>query len=188
MPLDPSCNCLKYTCRKPNPILHTFQRCKKSLPDSHRAMSARKRGGTHQIFHLWLESSYNAFGFCSYREGEHFFPPLAFLRGHRWCSRSFVAGAHWAVMWCQLSLGNFYQQLNKDRFREIRAFAKKMLSLFGSTYLCEKTISVMNLNKSRVRARLTESYLRDILRTNTTAFEPDLAFVLQSRSQYHPSH
>lgn len=88
----------------------------------------------------------------------------------------------------QLSLANFYRQLDKDRFREIRAFAKKMLSLFGSTYLCEKTFSVMNLNKSRVRTRLTDSHLRDTLRINTTAFEPDLAFVLQSRSQYHPSH
>lgn len=68
--------------------------------------------------------------------------------------------------------------------RAIRAFAKKMLSLFGSTYLREKTFSVMNLNKSRVRTRLTDSHLRDTLRINNTA---DLAFVLQSRSQYHPS-
>lgn len=88
----------------------------------------------------------------------------------------------------QLSLANFYRQLDKGRFQEIREFAKKMLSLFGSTYLCEKTFSVMNLNKSRVRTRLTDSHLRDILRINTSAFEPDLAVVLQSRSQYHPSH
>lgn len=29
--------------------------------------------------------------------------------------------------------------------------AKKMLSLFGSIYLCEQTFSVMNFNKSRLR-------------------------------------
>uniref|UniRef100_A0A3B4XNQ5 Ig-like domain-containing protein n=1 Tax=Seriola lalandi dorsalis TaxID=1841481 RepID=A0A3B4XNQ5_SERLL len=52
--------------------------------------------------------------------------------------------------------------------------AKKMLSLFGSTYLCEKTFSVMNINKSRVRTRLSDSHLRDVLRVKTTVFEPDL--------------
>ncbi|KAF7248892.1 PRKC apoptosis WT1 regulator protein, partial [Varanus komodoensis] len=48
----------------------------------------------------------------------------------------------------QLPLVNFYHQLDKDRFQEIRTFAEKMLSLFGSTYLCEKTFSVMNINKN----------------------------------------
>ena len=37
-------------------------------------------------------------------------------------------------------------------------FGKKMLSLFGSTYVCEKPFLVMNLNKSRVRARLSDSH------------------------------
>ncbi|XP_077340540.1 general transcription factor II-I repeat domain-containing protein 2-like [Lithobates pipiens] len=88
----------------------------------------------------------------------------------------------------QLSLVNFYRQLDKSRFQEIRTLAKKMLSLFGSTYICEKTFSVMNVNKNRVRTRLSDSHLRDILRIKTTAFDPDLAYVLQSRSQFHPSH
>ena len=59
----------------------------------------------------------------------------------------------------QLSLANFYRQLDKDRFRESQVFAKNMLSLFGSTYLCEKTFSVMNINKNRGRAWLTDSHL-----------------------------
>ncbi|KAM4694222.1 general transcription factor II-I repeat domain-containing protein 2-like [Discoglossus pictus] len=87
----------------------------------------------------------------------------------------------------QLSLVNFYRQLDKSRFQEIRTLAKKMLSLFGSTYLCEKTFSAKNFNKNRVRTRLSDSHLRDILRIQTTAFEPDLPYVLQSRSQFHPS-
>ncbi|XP_063781329.1 general transcription factor II-I repeat domain-containing protein 2A-like [Pseudophryne corroboree] len=88
----------------------------------------------------------------------------------------------------QLPLVNFYRQLDKGRFQETRTFGKKMLSLFGSTYLCEKTFSVMNHNKNRVRTRLSDSHLRDILRIKTTVFELDLAYLLQSRSQYHPSH
>ena len=39
----------------------------------------------------------------------------------------------------QLSLTDFYRQLEKGRFPEMRTFAKRMLSLFGSTYLCEQT-------------------------------------------------
>nr|XP_057931891.1 general transcription factor II-I repeat domain-containing protein 2 [Doryrhamphus excisus] len=88
----------------------------------------------------------------------------------------------------QLPLVNFYRQLDEGRFQAIRTFAKKMLSLFGSTYMCEKTFSVMNINKSRMRTRLSDSHLRDVLRIKTTALEPDMDYILQSRSQYHPSH
>ena len=88
----------------------------------------------------------------------------------------------------QLPLDNFYRQLNKGRFQAIRIFAKKMLSLFGSTYMCEKTFSVMNINKNCTRTRLCHSHLCDVLRIKTTELEPDLDYILQSRSQYHPSH
>lgn len=46
----------------------------------------------------------------------------------------------------QVSLANFCRQLDKDMFREIQAFARKMLSSFGSMYLCERTFLVMNIN------------------------------------------
>ncbi|KAF7654558.1 hypothetical protein LDENG_00068360 [Lucifuga dentata] len=70
----------------------------------------------------------------------------------------------------------------------MQTFAKKMLSLLGSTYLCEQTFSVMNLNKNLLKSRLSDFHLHDILRISTTAFKPDLACILQPRSQYHPSH
>ena len=87
-----------------------------------------------------------------------------------------------------LSLLDFYRKLDKGKYPHMRTFAKRMLSLFGSTYICEQTFSVMNLNKTRVRSRLTDPHLLDILRISTTALKPDLACVLQSRSQFHPSH
>ena len=86
----------------------------------------------------------------------------------------------------QLPLVNFYRQLDEGRFQEIRTFAKKMLSLFGSTYLCEKTFSVVNVNENRVRTRLTLTCLTSC--ASKPACEPDLAHLLESRSQYHPSH
>ncbi|GAA6082984.1 general transcription factor II-I repeat domain-containing protein 2 [Tachysurus ichikawai] len=88
----------------------------------------------------------------------------------------------------QLPLVDFYRQLDKGRFQDFRTFAKKVLSLFGSTYLCKKTFSVMNFNKNRARTRRSDSHLRDILRIKTTFFEPDLVYLLQLKYQYHPPH
>lgn len=39
------------------------------------------------------------------------------------------------------------------------SFAKKMLSSFGSTYLCEQTFSATNLNKKRLRSSMSNSHL-----------------------------
>lgn len=57
----------------------------------------------------------------------------------------------------QLPPINFYHQLDKDRFQAIQTFTKKMMSFFRSTYLCEKTFSMMNINKHRVRTRLRQT-------------------------------
>src|SRR4029434_5357406 len=45
-----------------------------------------------------------------------------------------------------------------------------------------------DLNKNRLRSKLSDSHLHDILRISTSAVKPDLAYLLKSRSQYHPSH
>lgn len=84
------------------------------------------------------------------------------------------------------SLVDYYRQLDKGKYPQMRHFAKRMLSLFGSTYLCEQTFSVMNLNKTSVRSRLTDSHLRDILRISTSALKPDLSCIMKGK-QLHPS-
>lgn len=104
-----------------------------------------------------------------------------------WSTLSCSVTASGAVDTKQLSVVNFHRQLDKGSFQEIQTFAKKIPSLFNSTYLREQTFTVMNFNKKRVRARLV-THLRDILHVKTTAFEPDLAYLLHSRSQSHPPH
>ncbi|KAM7405473.1 hypothetical protein PAMP_012732 [Pampus punctatissimus] len=41
--------------------------------------------------------------------------------------------------------------------------SQKMLVLFSSTYVCEHTFSIMNINKASHRSKLTDQHLRAIL-------------------------
>ena len=87
-----------------------------------------------------------------------------------------------------LSLPDFYRSLEKAKFPLMRRHAKRMMSLFGSTYICEQTFSLLTLNKSRLRTRTTDSHLRDVLRISTTKLTPDLPAILQAKAQHHCSH
>ncbi|KAF7641821.1 hypothetical protein LDENG_00271040 [Lucifuga dentata] len=46
-----------------------------------------------------------------------------------------------------LSIPEFYWSLEKSRFCLMRRHAKRMMSLFGSMYICEQTFSLITLNK-----------------------------------------
>uniref|UniRef100_A0A3B3HY18 HAT C-terminal dimerisation domain-containing protein n=1 Tax=Oryzias latipes TaxID=8090 RepID=A0A3B3HY18_ORYLA len=50
-----------------------------------------------------------------------------------------------------------------SEYPQMRNNAQVMLSLFGSTYICEQTFSLMNLNKIKLRRTLTDSRLLDQL-------------------------
>ena len=67
-----------------------------------------------------------------------------------------------------LKLNEFYTLLSHTRFPEIRKMTQKMLVLFGSTYICEQTFSLMNFNKSNHRPQLTDAHLKSVLTIATT--------------------
>ncbi|MCJ8731193.1 hypothetical protein PDJAM_G00196570 [Pangasius djambal] len=87
-----------------------------------------------------------------------------------------------------LSLPDFYRSLEEAKFPLMRRHAKRMMSLFGSTYICEQTFSLMMLNKSRLRTKMTNDHLCDVLRISTTKLTPDLPAILQAKGQLHCSH
>ncbi|XP_027861956.1 general transcription factor II-I repeat domain-containing protein 2-like [Xiphophorus couchianus] len=87
-----------------------------------------------------------------------------------------------------LKLNDFYASLNEATFPNLRRTAQKMLALFGSTYVCEQTFSVMNINKARYRSRLTDQHLRSILRIATTKLTPDFDALAKKGEQQHCSH
>ncbi|KAK6490688.1 general mRNAion factor II-I repeat domain-containing protein 2-like, partial [Huso huso] len=86
------------------------------------------------------------------------------------------------------SLIQFYQSLSPTTYPALRQHAFQMASLFGSTYTCEKTFSTMNINKSKLRSRLTDDHLHSVLRIATTGLEPRLSEIVAGRSQHHKSH
>ncbi|KAL0830180.1 hypothetical protein ABMA28_003637 [Loxostege sticticalis] len=58
---------------------------------------------------------------------------------------------------------DFYKFLPAE-YQEIRKFACKIISMFGSTYKCEQLFSLMQGNKSPARSRLTDAHLGSVLK------------------------
>ena len=48
----------------------------------------------------------------------------------------------------------FFSNLCPDKYGKIKDLALKLFLLFGSTYLCEQTFSIINLNKNKLRSNL----------------------------------
>lgn len=72
-------------------------------------------------------------------------------------------------------LGQFMREL-PPTFPELSKMFKRIMCLFGSTYLCEKLFSTMNFNKSKFRSRLTDEHLRAILRVSVaSSLKPNVA-------------
>jgi len=61
-----------------------------------------------------------------------------------------------------------YSSLCSLKFSEIKYFVKKMFTVFGSTYICEQTISLMKYGKSEYASRLTDGHLNAVLRFFTS--------------------
>jgi len=60
-------------------------------------------------------------------------------------------------------------------FKEIKCFAKRMITAFGSTYLCEQTFSIAKyLKKNKYCSRLSKINLNAVLRIPTSNMKADI--------------
>ncbi|XDV11489.1 hypothetical protein PO909_000420 [Leuciscus waleckii] len=87
-----------------------------------------------------------------------------------------------------LPLIDFYKCVPANRYPKMCKQAQVMLCLFGSTYLCEQTFSLMNLNKSKLRSKITDSHLHNILSLSVSQLQPNLEKLLKNKDQLHISH
>ena len=91
-----------------------------------------------------------------------------------------------------VSLLDFYSiilySLKEENFPHMRRHAQKMLVLFGLTYICEQTFSVMKFNKSGYRSSVTDDHLSAVLRISTSDTHPDFSALVQAQHSLDISH
>ena len=88
----------------------------------------------------------------------------------------------------EMPLLQFYQNVfPRDRFPQLAKLFTRILSLFGSTYVCEQLFSKMKFIKSKYRAQLTHEHLEGLLRLNNTNIPPNIEKLSQN-VQHQNSH
>jgi hypothetical protein len=86
------------------------------------------------------------------------------------------------------SLLEFYKSLPLTQFDNLHKFARGLFSVFGTTYLCEKTFSKMKYTKNVYRSKLTDEHLKSLLIIGTSKISPQLQTIVSGKSQLHKSH
>lgn len=83
---------------------------------------------------------------------------------------------------------DFYKNLPKHNFPNLIKHAQKMMSMFGSSYLCEQVFSTMKLRKNKLRNKLTDEHLECVLRISSSNIEPNFDDIINEQSKFHLSH
>lgn len=87
-----------------------------------------------------------------------------------------------------VSLLDFYSSLKEENFPHLRRHAQRIPVLFGSTYNCEQTFSVMKFNKSKHRSSMTDDHLSAVLCVATSEIQPDFYALIQAQNRLDYSH
>lgn len=79
-------------------------------------------------------------------------------------------------------LMDFYRIFPKETYPRLHREAAKLLSMFGSTYVCERFFSVMKYLKPRLRSTLSDENLRNQLRLSVTrTIVPNISAILEKK-------
>jgi len=77
--------------------------------------------------------------------------------------------------------------VTETTYPTVRKLALSVLTMFGSTYTCESSFSIMNIIKNKQRNSLTDEHLQNSLRIALTTYMPNYKDIMKGR-QYHLSH
>ncbi len=76
---------------------------------------------------------------------------------------------------------DFYKYFGSD-YPKIKCLASKIMSMFGTTYVCEQFFSMMTINKTKLRSRLTDNHLNSTLKIATAqSFSPEIDELVKSK-------
>ena len=82
----------------------------------------------------------------------------------------------------EVGVPKFYNYLSINQFPNILLLAKRVLAMFGSTYLCEQLFSILKNNKTPERSRLTDQHVQSILKIATTnEIEPNFEDLVKEK-------
>lgn len=76
---------------------------------------------------------------------------------------------------------DFWKRVPMERYPLLRNFAIKMYSMFGSTYICESTFSLMKSIKSKERSSIKHLSLKNQLRVATTSIAIDFEKLAETK-------
>ena len=84
--------------------------------------------------------------------------------------------------YAEVNVPEFYQYVSEERFQKLLSQARRILTMFGSTYVCEQFFSTMKINKTALRTRLTDEYLHAALRlANQRKIRPNIESLVATK-------
>ncbi|GBN34556.1 hypothetical protein AVEN_33629-1 [Araneus ventricosus] len=95
---------------------------------------------------------------------------------HKWTALKEIPLVEASIFGAWNSLPQFYS--------EVKKLAYGVLTIFGSTNLCEQAFSCMNIITNKVRSQLTNKNLESCLKLKTTSYKPDLIELSKGSNTY----
>ena len=75
----------------------------------------------------------------------------------------------------EISVDEFYRKyVHSEKFSKLKKNAARIISLFGSTYVCEQMFSRMKHVKNKIRSSITDGHLEQCMRLATTSLDPEI--------------
>ncbi|KAJ8893855.1 hypothetical protein PR048_006456 [Dryococelus australis] len=81
-----------------------------------------------------------------------------------------------------LTYGQLWNFIIPDKYPKLHNCPLKVISMFGSTYICECALSTMKRLKSKQRNRLTQEAFKSNLRIVTTEMEADIVALVKENT------
>ena len=84
--------------------------------------------------------------------------------------------------YAEVEIPEFYTFLPRERFSKLLSASARIITMFGSIYVCEQFFSSMKLNKTVLRSRFTDKHLQATLRlVSANKLKPNIEVLLDKK-------